>query len=76
MSSSDTTVLEGPDGRLYEIPNDDLANYAVPGKRVAELRKKMSAGNGAGAAPPASDAAHGHFGPDNIPPGHPAATPW
>lgn len=72
MSSSDTTILEGPDGRLYEIPDDALESYAVPGARVVELRKQMSGGNGVSASAPA-EATHGHFGPDNIPPGHPAA---
>ena len=39
---SDTTIIEGPDGRLYEIPKDQLAQFEVPGKRVAELRRKMA----------------------------------
>jgi hypothetical protein len=39
---SQTTILEGPDGRLYEIPNHTLAEFAVPGERVAELRKRMA----------------------------------
>lgn len=63
---SDTIVFEGPDGRLYEIPAADAATYAVPGPRVAELRKRMapsSSGNGLPA---------GHFRPgDPLPPGVP-----
>lgn len=67
-----TTILEGPDGRLYEIPDDELARYAVPGPRVAELRKRLgqaaepTGGNGAGAA-----AADEHFRLGELPPDHP-----
>ena len=72
--SDDKTILEGPDGRLYEIPNDALASYAVAGARVVELRKAMAPTNGASVGGSAGDSTHGHFGPDNIPPGHPAAS--
>jgi hypothetical protein len=39
---SKTTILQGPDGRLYEIPDHMLAEFAVPGDRVAELRKRLA----------------------------------
>ena len=71
--SDDKTILEGPDGRLYEIPNDALAGYAVAGARVVELRKAMAGASNGAAGATADDAGRGHFGPDNIPPGHPAA---
>ena len=64
---SDTTILEGPDGRLYEIPNDRLAEFAVPGERVAALRKQM-----ASAAAVSVSAA---VGSDSLPPGHSALPP-
>ncbi len=67
-----TTILEGPDGRLYEIPDDELARFAVPGPRVAELRKRLGAtaappsnGNGAGVAPDE------HLRLGDLPPDHP-----
>lgn len=64
----DPIILEGPDGRLYEIPRDVLAGYAVPGERVAELRKKL----GAPEAP--TDLPANHFRPgDPLPPGIPPA---
>lgn len=53
---SNTRVLEGPDGMLYEIPTDVLAKYAVPGPKVAELRARLAA-----KAAPAESA---------LPPGH------
>lgn len=58
---SDTIILEGPDGRLYEIPAAKLASFAVPGERVAELRNRKSATASAG----------GHFRPEDAPPGIP-----
>ncbi len=58
---SNTIVLEGPDGRLYEIPADQLGRFAVPGERVAELRQR--------AAPSAGAA--GPFRPEDAPPGIP-----
>jgi hypothetical protein len=62
----DPIILEGPDGRLYEVPRDVLAKYAVPGERVAELRKKLGAPATPGALPP------NHFRPgDPLPPGVP-----
>jgi hypothetical protein len=68
---SDTIVFEGPDGRLYEIPAADAARYAVPGPKVAELRKRLAAPSGGGGGnglPP------GHFRPgDPLPPGIPPA---
>lgn len=71
-----TTVLEGPDGRLYEIPNDQLASFAVPGSKVAELRSRMAAtAGGPGAAPNGggngqpAPAEHARLG--ELPPGHP-----
>ena len=66
----DPIILEGPDGRLYEVPRDVLAAYAVPGERVAELRRKMSPPATPGALPPQ------HFRPgDPLPPGVPPPPP-
>jgi len=65
---SDPLILEGPDGRLYEVPRDVLAPYAVPGERVAELRKRLAHPATPGALPPS------HFRPgDPLPPGIPPA---
>jgi len=71
-----TTILEGPDGRLYEIPDDQLARFAVPGPRVAELRKRLgqaaapTSGNGSGdGAAPAEHMRLGELPPDH--PGYP-----
>lgn len=61
---SDKTILEGPDGRLYEIPTDRLTEFAVPGERVAQLRQKM-----------ASDRAAMPSGHEAMPPGHAAVPP-
>jgi hypothetical protein len=59
--SNDTIVMEGPDGRLYEIPREILAQYAVPPERVMELRRRQ-----ASTLPP------GHLRPgDPLPPGAP-----
>lgn len=70
---SDSTILEGPDGRLYEIPLRKLAEFAVPGERVAELRRKMAnhATNGA------SNGSNGHHSATEsaVPPGHAAMPP-
>jgi len=54
---SETKVLEGPDGMLYEIPAEVLAKYAVPGHKFAEFRDRLAAK----AAPPAEAP---------LPPGH------
>jgi hypothetical protein len=63
---SDTIVFEGPDGRLYEIPASDAARYAVPGSRVAELRKRAAPAPADDGPPP------GHLRPgDPLPPGVP-----
>ena len=40
--SNDTIVMEGPDGRLYEIPREVLAQFAVPPERVMELRRRQA----------------------------------
>ncbi|HUH05353.1 MAG TPA: hypothetical protein VML75_25325 [Kofleriaceae bacterium] len=71
-----TTVLEGPDGRLYEIPDDQLASFAVPGSKVAELRGRMAArAGGPGAAPNGGGSDHpapaDHARLGELPPGHP-----
>ncbi len=58
---SNNKVLEGPDGMLYEIPEDVLAKYAVPGPKVGELRAKLAA-KAAPAPAPNGDA--------SLPPGH------
>lgn len=58
---SDSTIIQGPDGRLYEIPNDRLGEFAVPGERVAELRRRMADKATAGSG-------NGHHAP--MPPGH------
>jgi len=78
MSEVKTTILEGPDGRLYEIPDDTLAEYVVPGEKVGEIRARL-----AGAprnTPPSrpSEAPHdGASPPPDLPPGHyrPGAMP-
>jgi hypothetical protein len=70
-----TTILEGPDGRLYEIPDDQLAAFAVPGHRVMEIRKRMAAqAGGPGAAAPTDGGAtapDGHYRLGELPPDHP-----
>src|SRR5262245_57321626 len=73
---SKTHVLEGPDGRLYEIPLDRLAEFVVPGARVAELRKRISAGMVAATPPPDIDGTpppppDGHARLGELPPSHP-----
>jgi len=76
-----TTILEGPDGRLYEIPNDALAEYAVPGEKVAEIRARMAGGQAAAndeslhAAAPSGDLPPGHYRPGELPPGHEGEPP-
>ncbi len=60
-------LIEGPDGRLYEIPNDRLAEFAVPGERVAELRKQQAAAH---APPSASAPTTSAPAADQLPPGH------
>lgn len=74
---SDTTILEGPDGRLYEIPKDKLAEFAVPGERVAELRRRMAGGGvSTTVAEPAGGPSSTPPGmPRGIPPGHTAMPP-
>jgi hypothetical protein len=74
--SDDTHVFEGPDGRLYEIPLARLAEFAVPGPRVAEIRKRVSQKMLSvtpqpsldGEPPPPPD---GHARLGDLPPGHP-----
>lgn len=73
---SKTAILTGPDGRYYEIPLADLAGYAVPPEKVADLRKELGARAASaepaepGALPPGHAAA-----PGSTPPGHAAAGP-
>ena len=31
------SVLRGPDGKFYDIPDDRLASYAVPPEKVREM---------------------------------------
>ncbi len=77
MSDAKSHVLEGPDGRLYEIPLDRLAEFAVPGPRVAEIRKRISKQMGVVDAPPSLDGdiaappPDGHFRLGDLQPGHP-----
>lgn len=68
-----TTILEGPDGRLYEIPDDALATFAVPGPKVAEIRARMAARAGGPGAGPANgqSAPAGHARLGELPPDHP-----
>lgn len=72
---SDTTIIEGPDGRLYEIPKDKLAEFAVPGERVAELRKKMAGARAEVPGEPPGGPAPSGAALDAIPPGHSALPP-
>jgi hypothetical protein len=60
--SKEPVVFEGPDGRLYEVPADVLAQHAVPPERVAELRKRTAV-----AAAPAAHYRPGEQ-PSHIPP--------
>ncbi|MEW6283269.1 MAG: hypothetical protein AB1758_31970 [Candidatus Eremiobacterota bacterium] len=40
-------VVQGPDGRFYEIPDDELKRYAVPDEKVKEvLRSQAPPGDG------------------------------
>ena len=72
MSDKESTIIEGPDGRLYEIPHDRLDEFAVPGEKVEEIRQRQaaSAGGAAGDALPP-----GHYRPGELPPGHSAPPP-
>jgi hypothetical protein len=79
---SKTTILQGPDGRLYEIPDQVLAGFAVPGDRVAELRRRLaqaqpaSGAPAAGASSPASSPSSSSPGPGAaLPPEHAAMPP-
>lgn len=78
---SQTTILEGPDGRLYEIPNHMLAEFAVPGERVAELRKRMAQAVRDHERPHSRPAATPDMPPPvhasvpDMPPGHAAGPP-
>jgi hypothetical protein len=70
---SKTTILQGPDGRLYEIPDHMLAEFAVPGDRVAELRRRLAQGQpAAGASAAATDMSAAGAA---LPPGHAAMPP-
>jgi len=74
--SEKTQILEGPDGRLYEIPLDRLAEFAVPGPRVAEIRKRISKQMLAQQPPPSLDGEpppppDGHARLGDLQPGHP-----
>ncbi len=64
-TAKDPFVVEGPDGRLYELPAEVLARHAVPPQRVAELRKRLAVPD-RGAASPA-----GHYRPGEQPDGIP-----
>lgn len=79
MSEPKTTILEGPDGRLYEIPDDVLADYSVPGEKVAEIRARMAGGSTAAspgdAGAPPTGLPPGHFRPGELPPGHAGQPP-
>jgi hypothetical protein len=53
------SVLRGPDGRFYDVPDDQLAAYAVPPEKVRETLEKAGvpapagqAGPGGGGGPP------------------------
>ena len=35
-------VVQGPDGRIYEIPDDELSRYAVPEARLEEVLNGVS----------------------------------
>jgi hypothetical protein len=76
---SKTTIVQGPDGRLYEIPDQMLAEFAVPGDRVAELRKRLAEpAGGASAAGPGSPPSSSHAGAGAgaaLPPRHAALPP-
>lgn len=68
-----TTVLEGNDGTLYDIPDEVLARYAVPGSKVRELRERLAGRAVAPATAPAAagsaDGDHARLG--ELPPDHP-----
>ena len=67
-----TTILEGPDGQLYEIPDDQLAAFAVPGHKVMEIRTRMAArAGGPGAGDNGAGAPRGHYRLGELPPDHP-----
>ena len=77
MTDDQTTILEGPDGQLYEIPRAKLATFAVPGERVGEIRKRKAAAMHSNQPPNGSHTASvppGHYAPGELPPG-PAAPP-
>jgi hypothetical protein len=74
--SNATHVFEGPDGRLYEVPLDRLAEFAVPPQKVSEMRKRMSARMASVTPPPDLDGTpppppDGHARLGDLPPGHP-----
>jgi hypothetical protein len=76
MSTNKTHVLEGPDGRLYEIPLDRLAEFVVPPQKVKELRMRISKTMNAATPPPDIDGTpppppDGHARLGELPPSHP-----
>ncbi len=54
------SVLRGPDGKFYDVPDDQLAKYAVPPERVKETLERAGVPMPAGRAEP---------GPGGGPPG-------
>ena len=51
-------VLRGPDGKFYDVPDDQLAKYAVPPEKVKETLEKAGVPAPAGRPEPS-----GHGGP-------------
>ena len=54
------SVLRGPDGKFYDVPDDQLASYAVPPEKVRETLEK------AGVPAPAGQPGPGGGGPPGM----------
>ena len=62
-------VVQGPDGRFYEIPDEILQQYAVPNEKVKELLREESS------APASEPQAAAPPPPNGPPPGMPIGGP-
>ena len=45
-------ILRSVDGRLYDVPDDQLSDYEVPAEKVSELMAEQGGGEGGGGVEP------------------------